>query len=152
VSPTDDAVLSAPLPVEFDYTRSLGPVLRDFFTGLRDGRIVGVKAADGRVIVPPVEADPVTSENLTETVEVGQDGEVVSWSWQPSPVRGNPLDRPFAWALVLLDGAATPMLHALDAGSPDAVTTGMRVKARWRAERTGSIQDIECFEPAGDSA
>jgi uncharacterized OB-fold protein len=27
--------------------------------------------------------------------------------------------------------------------------TGMRVRARWRNEREGSIRDIECFEPEG---
>ena len=39
------------------------------------------------------------------------------------------------------------MLHAVDAGSPEAMSTGMRVKVRWRAEREGNITDIECFEP-----
>jgi hypothetical protein len=28
------------------------------------------------------------------------------------------------------------------------MSTGMRVKIRWRAEREGHIRDIECFEPA----
>jgi uncharacterized OB-fold protein len=47
---------------------------------------------------------------------------------------------------VKLDGADTPMLHALDAGSPENVLSGMRVRVRWRAERVGEIQDIACFE------
>ena len=37
------------------------------------------------------------------------------------------------------------MLHALDAGSPQNVRSGMRVRVRWRAERVGEIQDIACF-------
>ena len=44
------------------------------------------------------------------------------------------------------------MLHAVDAGSPEAMATGMRVKVRWRAEREGNITDIECFEPLSASA
>ncbi len=140
--------LSAPLKVEFDYTRSLGPVLSRFMTGLRGRTILGSRAADGRVHVPPTEFDPVTHEAPTELVEVGQAGTVQTWTWVSSPVADQPLDRPFAFALVLLDGADTPILHAVDAGSPDAMTTGMRVRVRWSATRVGAIQDIACFEPA----
>jgi len=35
------------------YTRSVGAALSRYFTGLRAGRIVGVRTADGRVMVPP---------------------------------------------------------------------------------------------------
>ena len=44
------------------YTRSVGPVIGRYLTGLRDGRIEAVKLADGRVLVPPTEYDPTTSE------------------------------------------------------------------------------------------
>ena len=46
-----------------------------------------------------------------------------------------------------LDGADSAILHALDAGSADAVENGMRVRVRWREERKGHITDIACFEP-----
>lgn len=140
--------LSAPVTVAFDYTRSTGPVLGRFLTGLRDGVVVGGRTSEGRVVVPPPEFDPVTHRAVEDFVEVADVGTVTSWSWVPEPVKGQPLDRPFAFALVLLDGADAPLLHALDAGSPDAVSTGMRVSVRWAAERQGAITDIECFEPA----
>ena len=70
----------------------------------------------------------------------------------PSPLDGQPLDRPFAWALIRLDGADTAMLHAVDAGSAASMRTGMRVRARWAADRVGSIRDIACFEPASAPA
>jgi len=44
------------------------------------------------------------------------------------------------------------MLHAVDTGSAAAMRTGMRVRPRWAAERTGSIRDIECFEPSTEAA
>jgi uncharacterized OB-fold protein len=141
--------LSAPLDVGFDYTRSLGPVLGRFMTALRERRIEGVRGSDGRVHVPPVEYDPVTSDPLSEPVAVSDEGTVVSWSWMPEPLAGQPLDRPFGWALVRLDGADTALLHAVDAGSADRMRTGMRVRARWADEPVGSIRDIVCFEPAG---
>ncbi|MBI2244804.1 MAG: OB-fold domain-containing protein [Nocardioides sp.] len=138
--------LSAPVTVAFDYTRSTGPVLGRFLTGLRDGRVVGARTSDGRVVVPPPEFDPVSHEAVTDFVEVAPTGTVTSWTWVPEPVPGQPFDRPFAFALVTLDGADTPFLHALDVASPDQVSTGMRVRVRWAEERVGAITDIACWE------
>jgi len=147
-----EATLQAPHTLHFPYTRSTGPVLGAFLGGLRAGRVLGVRATDGRVLVPPQEYDPVTSAGLSEMVEVGQVGTVESWSWNDDPYEGQSLDRPFAWVLVRLDGADTPMLHALDVASPDEVSVGMRVAIRWATEREGTIHDIACFEPANDAA
>ena len=162
----DAEVLTAPNVIEYPFSRTTGPVVGAFFTALREGVVVGIRGADGRVIVPPVEYDPVTSEALTEIVEVGSAGEVVSWAWVTDPRADQPLDRPFAWALVRLDGADTPLLHAVDTdGDPTAIATGTRVQIRWRPERPageevaddgprfreGHILDIECFEPEDDA-
>ncbi|MGR7001489.1 OB-fold domain-containing protein [Yinghuangia aomiensis] len=78
-----------------------------------------------------MEYDPETGEELArEFVEVGPAGTVVSWTWVAEPGKHHPLDRPFAYALIKLDGADTNLLHVLDAGSEDAVSTGMRVAPR----------------------
>ena len=149
--------LSAPLKLSFDYTRSVGPVLSQFFTALRERRIVGVRGSDGRVHVPPAEYDPVTYEPLTEIVPVAGVGTVVSWTWQPAPLEGQPLDRPFAWALIKLDGADTPLLHAVDAGDAGSISTGARVHVHWVDEPVGAITDIAYFalgeqaEPVGEA-
>ena len=139
--------LQAPVTVSFDYTRSTGPVVGRFLSGLRDGVVVGGRTASGEVVVPPLEFDPVTHEATTDFVEVSSVGTVTSWTWVPEPVKGQPFDRPFAFALVTLDGADKPFLHALDVASPADVSTGMRVRVRWAAERTGHITDIASFEP-----
>jgi len=142
--------LSAPLKLSFDYTRSVGPLLSQFFTALRERRIVGVRGSDGRVHVPPAEYDPVTYAALTEVVPVSAVGTVLSWTWQPSPLEGQPLDRPFAWALIKLDGADTPLLHAVDAPE-GSLTTGDRVHAHWVDEPVGAITDIAWFVPGEDA-
>ena len=139
--------LSAPHVLEYPYTRSVGPVIGRFLGGLLERKILGIRARDGRVLVPPVEYDPETSEPLSEFVEVGQAGVVTTWAWASEPRRNQPLDRPFAWALIRLDGADTALLHAVDAGEESGMRTGMRVRVRWREERVGEIQDIACFEP-----
>jgi uncharacterized OB-fold protein len=146
-------VLSAPHSMEFPYTRSTGPVVGAFLTGLRERRVLGAKDSAGRVVVPPMEYDAATAAPVQagELVPVADEGVVTSWSWNPTPRAGQPLDRPFAWALVRLDGADTGLLHALDAPR-DSISTGMRVRIRWSQETTGVIQDIACFEPTGGAA
>ncbi|WP_345540799.1 Zn-ribbon domain-containing OB-fold protein [Phytohabitans rumicis] len=147
-----ETALSAPLEIGFDYTRSLGPVLGRFMTGLAQRRIFGCRGSDGRVHAPPLEYDPVTYEPLTELVEVSCVGTVTTWSWQPRPLDGQPLTHPFAWALIRLDGADTAMLHTVDAGSADRMRTGMRVRVRWADSPIGHIRDIACFEPLADDS
>jgi len=144
--------MRAPLEIEFDYTRSLGPVLSQFMAALAERRILGARGADGRVHAPPFEYDPVSAEPPASLTEVGPEGTVMSWSWMPEPLAGQPLAEPFAWALIRLDGADTAMLHAVDAGSAAAMRTGLRVRPRWAERPAGSIRDIICFEPCDGPA
>jgi hypothetical protein len=139
--------LTAPHILEYPYTRSVGPILAAFFTALKDRRILGVRAADGRVLVPPQEYDPETGATLEDLVQVADAGVVTTWAWVAEPRPKHPLREPFAFALVRLDGADTALLHAVAAHGIDAMTTGMRVRARWREDRSGDITDILCFEP-----
>lgn len=144
---TEPDILSAPLVLEFPFSRTTGPVIGAFLTGLREGTVIGIRGADGRVICPPVEYDPETGAPLTDLVELGDTGTVVSWTWVSQPRAGQPFERPFAFALVRIDGADTAMVHAVDVADAADMSTGMRVRARWAAEREGLITDIECFEP-----
>ena len=90
----DSEVLSAPLVIEYPFTRTTGPVIGAFLTGLREQVLLGIKGRDGRVIVPPTEYDPVTGEELTELVEVGPGGVVDTWAWVRQPMPKHPLQRP----------------------------------------------------------
>jgi uncharacterized OB-fold protein len=148
--PAQGEVLSAPLVLEYPFRRTVGPVQSAFLTGLREGVVLGIRTGDGRVMCPPVEYDPVTGDELEELVTLGETGTVTTWSWEPEPRPNQPLDRPFAWALIRLDGADTALLHAVDAGTPDRIRTGTNVRIKWADEREGAITDIAYFEPAGD--
>jgi uncharacterized OB-fold protein len=97
--------------------------------------------------MPPLEYDPVTHAPLTEFVEVADRGTVLSWTWTDEPLDGQPLERPFAWALIRLDGADTGFLHAVAVASADDISTGMRVRAQWAEQRRGHVRDIACFVP-----
>ena len=107
----------------------------------RDGKILGNRCGD-RVLCPPLEYDPDTGATLEpDFVEVGPGGTVQSWTWVAEPTSKHPFDHPFAFALILLDGASTPMVHAIDAGSIDRMQTGMRVQAQFRDERIPKFLD-----------
>lgn len=135
--------------LEFPYSRTTGPVVGAFLLGLREGRLVGIRGRDGRVIVPPLEYDPETGESLgTEVVEVGPGGTVKSWAWVSQPLAKHPLDHPFAFALIQPDGADTAMVHAVDAGDRSRMSTGMKVTPRFRSEPRGLVTDLEAWEPA----
>jgi uncharacterized OB-fold protein len=148
MSQSTPEILSQSFELGFTYTRSTGPVIGRFLTGLRDHKLVGNRGADGTVYLPPVEFDPVTAKPVDDFVEVGETGTVQTWSWVHHPRVKHLLDRPFAYALVKLEGADVPMLHIVDAGEESAMSTGMAVKVRWADETRGHITDIACFVPA----
>lgn len=139
--------LSATHVLEFDYTRSLGPTLERFFEGLGERKIIGARTKAGKVIVPPTPHDPDTGEDIDGFVDLPDTGVVTTWAWVSKPRPKHPLQKPFAWALVRIDGADTAMLHAVDVVEESQMSTGMRVKARWSSDPQGSILDLECFAP-----
>ncbi len=150
---TDTLVEHHVLEYPGGYTRSLGPAESAFLTGLRDGRILGVRLGDGRVMVPPAEYDPLTARPVDGYVEVGPAGVVTAWTWVAEPRAGkHPLDRPFAFALIRPDGADTALLHVVDADGPGVLRVGMRVAPRWRDGRTGHVTDIEAWVPVAEGA
>jgi uncharacterized OB-fold protein len=133
--------------LEFPYSRTLGPVMGPFLTGLREGKLQGIKGSDGRVLVPPVEYDPDTGDALgPDLVPVGPGGTVEAWTWVEEPSPKHPIQHAFAFALVKPDGADTALVSAVDAGSVEAMSTGMRVRARFNPESHGLITDLS-WEP-----
>jgi uncharacterized OB-fold protein len=129
--------------ITFPYTRSLGPVMGAFMTGLTEKKILGIRNGDG-VLCPPMEWDPATGAELAhDFVEVGPAGTVESWTWVPEPTEQHPLDHAFTFAFIRLDGATTPLLHAVDG----EVADGARVAPRWKGTRIGHLTDIVCFVP-----
>ena len=137
--------------LEYPYTRTVGPVVGKFLTGVRDGRLFGIRCR-GKVLCPPIEFDPESGETLVlDFVEVGPGGVVQSWSWIAEPTRKHPFQRPFAFALIQLDGADTAMVHAVAASGPEVMARGLRVRAQYRKERTSAITDVY-FAPEAEAA
>jgi uncharacterized protein len=139
--------LRAPHLFAPSYRRSTGGADRFFLSGLAETEIWGSRAADGRVLVPPLDYDPETGAATEEFVRLGDVGVVRAWTWVAEPSPEQPADRGFAYALVALDGADSALLHVVDADDETAMETGMRVRADWRLARVGSVLDIRAFVP-----
>jgi hypothetical protein len=141
-TPDPSELRTVTLTLEYPYTRTTGPVMGPFLTALRDGKIIATRIGT-RVICPPLEYDPATGATVDpDFVEVGPSGTVGAWTWVAEPTPKHPFDHPFAFALITLDGADTALVHAVDAGAPEAMATGMRVTARFGDDRKGAITDV----------
>ncbi len=133
--------------IEYPYTRTTGAYLGPFLTALRDGRLLGNRIA-GKVYCPPLEYDPDNGDPApTEMIEVGPGATVLGFTWVSDPSTKHPVSHPFAFALIKLDGADVPMVHAVDLGDGpgaglDGMSIGMRVAAQYREERVGAITDV----------
>lgn len=58
-----------------------------------------------------------------------------------------PVETPFIYGIIKLDGADTGIAHIIDEVSPETLKIGMRVQAVFGDERVGSILDIKYFRP-----
>ena len=125
--------------VRIPFRYAPGQAAEQFLTALRDeGRILGCRCPScRRVLVPPKSFCPRCGDATADFQEVGPGGRLLSWTDVPS--RG-------AFGLVLLDGAHTPMLHRL-LGTSGGWSMDSRVQVRFAQERSGSILDIQGFEP-----
>jgi uncharacterized OB-fold protein len=144
----DEPIQYIETPIHLDYDHSAGVAATGFLKGLAERKILGARTGPGApVLVPPRGADPRTAELADELVEVSDKGTLVSFSIIRVPSENIAFELPYVCITVLLDGAAVPMFHVLQGCEVEEVRIGMRVQARWAAEKSVSAQSIECFEP-----
>jgi uncharacterized OB-fold protein len=82
-------------------------------------------------------------------VEVSDEGTVETFTVVHRETPLQPMKAPFVYAIIQLDGAGTGFTHILGEVEPDDVKEGMRVKAVFAEDRTGSPLDITYFKPLG---
>ncbi|MEX2420348.1 MAG: Zn-ribbon domain-containing OB-fold protein [Actinomycetota bacterium] len=138
-------------PVRHRYTPGVAGEV--FFTALRDrGVLLGSKCEVCDYVYVPARlfCERCFAELAVET-EVGPSGELVSFTIVFEGVDGEPLERAQTLGLVRLDGADAVLLHRLlDTGdAPLEIGERVEVVVRPKAERTGSILDIEGFRIVG---
>ena len=137
------------LPVGFRYTPGVANTA--FLEALRDrGVLLGSRCHSCEVTYLPARifCERCFAE-LTPGTECGPNGVLESFTVGHTGIDGEALEAPVTLGLVRLDGADTVLVHRLL--DVDAPAIGMRVSARLRerADRVGSILDIEGFAPEG---
>lgn len=148
-----DPIIEAEAKIQYEV--ALGSTWYRFFEGLKDEKIFGTRCPKcRRVLVPARTFCPRCFVDTEEWVEVSQVGELVAWALTDFEFFDMPTKAPFLSAFIHLEGANSNFLHLLggfDLKNIDTVRktvqNGMRVKAVWRENKTGSILDIKYFEP-----
>lgn len=143
--------------VDARYAWDAGMAIGGYFDGLKEGKILG-RSCHGcrRILVPPRMFCEQCFRPTDEWVEVKDTGTVNTFSLAYITWDMQELANPDIPAVIELDGASPGIgiMHKLGDVDPEAVHTGMRVRAVWRAAdaRVGSILDIAYWTPIDRNA
>lgn len=141
-----------PYRMELHYQHAFGPYYGRLFDEIKHNRrIMGVRTPDGEgAFLPPREICDITHKPSGTWVEIKQTGTVRAMSVIHLEFVGQKQPPPYVYAEIMLDGASTRLIHNV-AGfdmsrAKDLVKPGTRVRAVWREQRTGALDDISHFE------
>ncbi|HIC93243.1 MAG TPA: Zn-ribbon domain-containing OB-fold protein [Anaerolineae bacterium] len=139
------------IPITSRYT--VGLAGERFFREIKDNaRFLGTRCQGcGITYVPPRLYCERCFAKLDDWVEVKPTGTVHTYTVLHLALDGSPLEEPEILAFIVLDGSDGGLVHRLGEVAPDEVEIGMRVEAVFKpkAERKGSMLDIEYFRPIG---
>ncbi len=128
-----------------------GAAMARFCDGLRQRRIEALRCDGcGRRYLPPRPVCGNCHLHLTDWVAVSDHGILEAWTVVYLPFldgrTGELRDGPYGMGLIRLDGADTTLNHYLDQADPQRLAVGQQVRAVWRDEQRGAIDDISHFE------
>ncbi|HDH96099.1 MAG TPA: Zn-ribbon domain-containing OB-fold protein [Proteobacteria bacterium] len=117
--------------------------------GLKERKILGRRCHKCKTVyVPGQKFCRKCLVDIDEVVEVGQEGEVVTYTVGLADIRGEPLEEPIISVVVKLDGSDSWMMGILNDIDWKEVKVGMRVKLVLKEETKGELADIVGFVPA----
>jgi uncharacterized OB-fold protein len=138
------------LPIENLYTA--GPAAERFLRALKEQGVFLASPcrACKAVYCPARHFCERCFARLEETVEVGPEGAIHSFTAVRRDLDGRPLEAPQVLALIRLKGATTVLVHRLKGADPAAYRIGQKVRPVFEppAARTASILDVRHFESA----
>jgi len=135
--------------IKVPYQWWVGETGSHFFVTLRDDKkLLGTYCPKcDLVFIPPRKACGRCFSQDMEWRELGQEGTLVTYTIPRENEALRPLDIPYAYGIIKLDGADTGLTHLLAEFDEDKLKSGMRVKAVFKEDRQGNILDIHYFKP-----
>ncbi len=150
---TEQSLQEEPLVVrgklEIPYKQFVGSVASKFLIEIRDNKkIFGMRCPEcNRVYVPSRSICPKCMCRMDEWVEVSDRGTVLTYTVVNYKEPTHPVEPPFVYGIIQLDGADTGIVHFIAGVDPEELKVGLRVQAVFKAERQGSMLDIKHFKP-----
>jgi len=150
---TEKSLQEEPLVVrgklEIPYKQFVGAVASKFLIELRDNkRIFGMRCPECRLVyVPARSICPKCMCKMDEWVEVSDKGTVLTYSVVNYKEPTQPVEPPFVYGIMQLDGADTGIVHFIAGVDHEDLKVGMRVQAVFKEEREGNVLDIKYFRP-----
>lgn len=140
---------SLPGKMEVPYRNYLGGLASDFYVKLRDeGKLSGARCPKcGRVYMPPQSICGPCFQKIDGLVPVADTGTLETFTVVNYKIPQHPVDAPFVYGIIKLDGADTGLLHIIGECQEKDLRIGMRVQAVYAEQRTGSMLDIKYFRP-----
>ncbi len=140
-----------PIAMDLTWRYASGAAMERFCSRLRERRIEAMRCGTcARRYLPPRPLCGDCNTRLTEWVPVEDTGTLEAWTVVHVPMldgrTGEPRPTPYGMGLIKLDGADTTLNHFLSESDPGALRIGARVRAVWRDELRGAIDDICYFE------
>ncbi len=147
----DRDLLSVSLEMDLEWRYASGESMERFLLGVGAGRLEAVRCGVcGRRYLPPRPFCGVCRVRLDDWVPVADAGTLEAWTVVHLPIldgrTGEMRPSPYGMGLIRLDGADTTLNHYLDTADPSRLTIGSRVRAVWREDRRGAMDDILHFE------
>jgi uncharacterized OB-fold protein len=140
-----------PTSLQLNYQHAQGPYYGRLFDEMNTaGRILGIRCTRCHgVLLPPREICDACYAPTGTWTDVKDSGVLQAFSIIHLKFVGQTREPPYVYAEIILDGASTKIIHVLDGvdipNAPKNLKPGMRVKAVWKGERKGSLDDISHF-------
>lgn len=147
----EHTIIDTIVPLTFTYNYRVGEYMDRYLDGLKEKKIWGVKCPRcERVVIPPRAACGKCNVRMKRWVRVKPVGTLKNFTIAHVDIdQGEIRDResPLIIGMIKLDGADSLITARVQGISPDKLKTGIKVKAVWRDQTEGNIQDLDHFEP-----
>ncbi len=143
--------ISVPIAMDLTWRYASGDPMERFCKALKERRIEALRCDQcGRRYLPPRPFCGNCHQPLTRWTPVEQEGSLAAWTVVYLPIldarTGKIREAPYGMGLIRLDGADTTLNHYLNENDPARLKIGLRVRAVWRDDCRGAMDDILHFE------